>query len=65
MKAVCRLNNRKMRALRKDIMYELIMTDLYLIGALEKDVIEKLLGHTISEHLTNPLEDKNEQTNSG
>lgn len=55
MKDVCRLNNRKMRAYRKDIMYEAIMTDLYLIGALDKDVVEALVGHKVSEFLENPL----------
>lgn len=57
MKMVNRLNNRKLRALRKDILYEAVMTDLYVIGALEKDVVEKLIGHEISEYITNPLEE--------
>jgi hypothetical protein len=60
MKAVCRVNNRKMRAIRKDIMYEAIMTDLYLLGAFDKSTVEKLLGHTVSEHLSLPSEIQNE-----
>jgi hypothetical protein len=51
MKEINRLNNRKLRAMRKDILYEAIMTDLVLIGALDKDLVERLIGHKISEHL--------------
>ena len=60
-KAVCRLNNRKMRAIRKDVMYEAIMTDLYLIGAIDKSVAEDLVGHQISEYLVSPLAPANIQ----
>lgn len=56
-KQVCRLNNRKMRALRRDLNYEVIMTDLYLIGAIPKEVAEKLIGREISPHLTSPIEE--------
>ena len=49
------LNNRRMRALRRDPIYEAVMTDLCLIGAIDKSVIEKLTGHAVSDHLTNPL----------
>lgn len=55
MKNFSRVNNRKLRAIRRDIVYEAIMTDLYLIGALPKDVVEKLTGYKVSEHLDNPL----------
>jgi hypothetical protein len=55
MHSTARLNNRKMIAIRKDIMYEAIMTDLYLIGALEKEIVEKLIGRPVSEHLTSPI----------
>ena len=57
-RGVSRLNNRKMHALRKDVMYEAIMTDLYLIGALEKSVVEQLTGHPLSSALTSPLTGK-------
>ena len=57
MKDVARLNNRKLRALRKSEIYEAVLTDLYLIGALEQEVVEKIIGHKVHEHLTSPLED--------
>lgn len=50
-----RINNRKMHAYRKDMLYEVIMTDLYLMGFLDKESVEKLVGHKVSEHLTSPV----------
>jgi len=51
------LNNRRLRAIRKTEAYEAVMLDLYLIGALSKEVVEKLIGCTIPDHLTNPITD--------
>lgn len=53
-----RLNNRKLRALRTETIYEAIMTDLCLIGALDRDVTEKLIGHKLCAGLKNPLTDE-------
>ena len=49
-----RLNNRKLAALRKDMVYEAVMTDLVLIGALDKEVVEQLIGRQIGEFLRDP-----------
>ncbi len=50
------MNNRKLRALRTEPMYETILTDLFLIGALDRSVVEKLIGHPVAETLVNPLD---------
>lgn len=52
-----RLNNRKLRALRTEPVYEAVLTDLYLIGALDRAVVEKLIGHAVAEGLRDPLAD--------
>jgi hypothetical protein len=52
-----RLNNRRLRALRSDPIYEAVITDLYLIGAIDKQVAETLTGREIADHLTSPLVD--------
>lgn len=39
---------------RRDPMYESIMTDLVLMGALDKRVVEAFTGTKISEHLKPP-----------
>jgi len=44
-----------MRAMRKSESYEAVMIDLFLIGALEKGVVEKLIGAQIPEHLVSPI----------
>ena len=50
------LNNRRLRSIRKSEVYEAVLTDLYLIGALQQDVVETLTGKKISSHLVNPLD---------
>jgi len=62
MPGISSLNNRRMRSLRRDPVYEAVMTDLYLIGALDKSVVEQLLGKTVSEHLVSPLKVDTETT---
>lgn len=47
----CSLNNRRLRALRNDPVYEAVMVDLYLMGAMEKETVEKLVGK-VPDHLT-------------
>jgi hypothetical protein len=48
-----------MRAMRKTEAYQAVMLDLYLIGALEKDVVEQLIGASIPSHLTQPIKEDN------
>lgn len=55
----CSLNNRRMRAMRKTEAYQAVMLDLYLIGALEKDVVEQLIGASIPSHLMQPIKEDN------
>jgi len=52
-----RINDRKLRALRRDPIYEAVMVDLCLIGALDKNVVQQLIGREIADHLTSPLEE--------
>lgn len=54
---VSSLNNRRMRAMRKTEAYEAVMLDLYLIGALDKNVVEQLIGATIPSHLISPIKE--------
>lgn len=56
----CSLNNRRMRAMRKTEAYQAVMLDLYLIGALEKEVVEQLIGASIPSHLTQPIKEDNQ-----
>jgi hypothetical protein len=50
------LNNREMAYYRREPVYEAILTDLVLIGALEKDIAEGLLGHDIAKNIALPFE---------
>jgi len=54
MKRKCRLNNLRLRNLRADPMYEAIMVDLVLMGALPKAMVEAQLGCEIPDYLTAP-----------
>jgi hypothetical protein len=47
-----------MRAVRKTDAYQAVMIDLFLIGALEQEVVEKLIGNKIPEYLVSPLDGK-------
>lgn len=49
-----RLNNRKLEFQRKELVYEAVMTDLVLMGALPRSLAEKFIGHEIPEYLTPP-----------
>lgn len=49
------LNNRKLRAFRKDPVYETVMTDLYLIGGISKEALVQLIGHEPQPTLVCPV----------
>jgi len=49
-----RLNNMILANQRRDLTYEAIMTDLVLMGALDKEVVEKFTGVKFSELLKPP-----------
>jgi hypothetical protein len=51
-----RLNNKGLNFQRKDLMYEAIMTDLYLMGAIPKEIAEQYTGVKISDELRAPEE---------
>jgi hypothetical protein len=44
-----RLNNMKLQFHRREPLYEAIMVDLYLMGALPKDVVERYIGAQIPD----------------
>lgn len=50
----CKLNNKSMRNLRRDTSYQCVIVDLYLIGVLEKEEAELLLGGGIPKGLCLP-----------
>lgn len=54
-----RLNNMKLSYARQTEVYEAVMVDLYLIGALPKEVVEKLTGREILDTLTAPAKVNN------
>jgi len=49
-----RLNNRKMRAIRKDIVYEGVMIDLCLLGIVDQKDVEALIGRSLEQTLVSP-----------
>jgi hypothetical protein len=49
-----RLNNMNASFQRRDLLYETIMTDLYLLGLMPKEVVEGLTGHEVSEFVKLP-----------
>ena len=49
-----RLNNMRLSFQRRDLNYEAVMTDLYLMGALPKEIVEKFTGRAIPDHITLP-----------
>ena len=53
-KIKCTLNNRLLENKRKDQLYQAIMVDLYLVGVMEKEKAELLLGYEIPDYLTLP-----------
>ena len=50
----CTLNNRLLENKRKDQLYQAIMVDLYLVGVIEKEQAEQLLGYEIPDYLSLP-----------
>lgn len=48
------LNNMALRNLRKDRIYETVITDLAMLGIVPKDKAEMLLGYEIPEFLQLP-----------
>lgn len=53
-----RMNNLKLRFQRTEMIYEAVMTDLALMGAIPKNVCEALTGHVIPEGIELPDEVK-------
>lgn len=50
----CRVNNVVLDNERKDNTYQSVIIDLALIGAIDQDKAEALLGYSISEKLRTP-----------
>lgn len=50
----CRVNNVVLDNERKDNTYQSVIIDLALVGAIDQDKAEALLGYTISEKLRTP-----------
>lgn len=50
----CRVNNVVLDNERKDNTYQSVIIDLALVGAIDKDKAEALLGYPISEKLRTP-----------
>lgn len=50
----CTLNNRLLENKRKDQLYQSIIVDLCLVGVIEKEKAEALLGYSIPDYLTPP-----------
>lgn len=48
------LNNVKMRMLRKEHLYKAVITDLVLLGVLDKSKAEIVLGYEIPDYITLP-----------
>jgi hypothetical protein len=46
----------KMKFNRMELIYETVMIDLYLMGAIDKSVIERFIGHGIPDFLVAPPE---------
>lgn len=54
--ARCTLNNMIMRNVRKTHAYQTVIVDLVLLGVVEKDIAEKLLGYTIPSYIELPAD---------
>lgn len=54
--ARCTLNNMIMRNVRKTHAYQTVIVDLVLLGVVEKDTAEKLLGYTIPSYIGLPAD---------
>lgn len=53
-KQSCTLNNRLLENKRKDQLYQTVIIDLYLIGVLEKEKAEGILGYEIPDYISLP-----------
>jgi hypothetical protein len=51
-----RLNNIQLAYKRNDLIYEAVMTDLYLMGLIPKNVVEAFTGREVSEQIKMPAE---------
>ena len=54
--ARCTLNNMIMRNVRKTHAYQTALVDLVLLGVVEKDTAEKLLGYTFPSYIELPAD---------
>ena len=54
--ARCTLNNMIMRNVRKTHAYQTALVDLALLGVVEKDTAEKLLGYEIPSYIELPAD---------
>lgn len=50
----CKLNNKSMRALRRDMTYQCLVIDLAMLGVISKEECEMLIGSGIPEGLILP-----------
>lgn len=50
-----RLNNLQLGYQRNELVYEAVMTDLYLMGIIPKEVVETFTGRQISDSVKLPL----------
>jgi hypothetical protein len=49
-----RLNNLQLSYQRNELVYEAVMTDLYLMGVIPKDICEAFTGRKVSESVKLP-----------
>ena len=54
MLGACKLNNKSMRALRRDPVYQCVVLDLTMLGAMSKEECEMLLGSGVPAGLVLP-----------
>lgn len=50
----CLLNNVRIRNCRKDGVYQSVIIDLALVGVIDRELAEEMLGYSIPSYLTAP-----------
>jgi hypothetical protein len=56
--SVPRLNNTKIANYRREMLYEAVMSDLVLMGALTNEMVAPFLGHDVPSYLRAPVPPK-------
>lgn len=58
----CFLNNYYMKNERSNKLYQTVIIDLALAGALDRTIAEQLLGYTIPDSITSPVSFEKKKT---